>query len=225
MAVFGASGFVGRYVVRELARSGARIRAVVRRPDRAGFLRPMGDVGQITPLAANIRDDASVVAAVRWRGYGHQSGRYSGTPGAPVLSGSPCRRGATGCGGRSRCRCQDARSRVSHRCRSGLRCRICCHERTWRKPRARDLCRGHCGETQPGDRSGGRLLQPICGPGAAPSGPAPSRLGPYEIFSRSMSVMWVQPLRSWHNTPNMRAGFSSSAAPRSSPTVNSWKSC
>ncbi len=65
VTVFGASGFIGRYVVREIARSGARVRAAVRRPERAGFLKPMGDVGQIVPIAANIRDDESVAAAVK----------------------------------------------------------------------------------------------------------------------------------------------------------------
>lgn len=64
VTVFGASGFIGRYVVAELAKTGARVRAAVRLPDRAGFLKPLGDVGQITPVAANIRDDASVAAAV-----------------------------------------------------------------------------------------------------------------------------------------------------------------
>lgn len=64
VTIFGASGFVGRYVVREFARTGARIRAAVRRPERAGFLRPMGDVGQIVPVASNVRDDASVAAAI-----------------------------------------------------------------------------------------------------------------------------------------------------------------
>ena len=64
VTVFGGSGFVGRYLVSELARTGVRIRVAVRRPDRAGFLRPMGDVGQITPVAANVRDDVSVRAAV-----------------------------------------------------------------------------------------------------------------------------------------------------------------
>ena len=62
--VFGGSGFVGRYTVGELARRGYRVRVAVRRPDRALFLKPMGDVGQITPVTANIRDDASVAAAV-----------------------------------------------------------------------------------------------------------------------------------------------------------------
>tara|TARA_R110000868_G_scaffold32036_2_gene116889 strand:+ start:589 stop:1518 length:930 start_codon:yes stop_codon:yes gene_type:complete len=64
VTVFGASGFIGRYVIGELARTGVRVRAAVRRPDSASFLKPMGDVGQITPIAANIRDDASVAAAI-----------------------------------------------------------------------------------------------------------------------------------------------------------------
>lgn len=64
VTVFGASGFIGRYVVGEIAKTGARVRAAVRRPDNAGYLKPMGDVGQVTPVAANIRDDASVAAAV-----------------------------------------------------------------------------------------------------------------------------------------------------------------
>ena len=62
--VFGASGFIGRYVVRALARSGAQVRAAVRDPDAALFLKPMGDVGQIAPVQANVRDDGSVRAAV-----------------------------------------------------------------------------------------------------------------------------------------------------------------
>lgn len=62
--VFGGSGFIGRYVVRELARAGARVRVAVRHPESALFLKPMGDVGQITPVQANIRDDRSVAAAV-----------------------------------------------------------------------------------------------------------------------------------------------------------------
>ena len=65
VTIFGASGFVGRYVVREFARTGARLRAAVRRPERAGFLRPLGDAGQIAPVAANVRDDASVAAAAK----------------------------------------------------------------------------------------------------------------------------------------------------------------
>jgi NADH dehydrogenase len=62
--VFGGSGFIGRYVVRNLAQDGWLVRAAVRRPDEALFLKTAGAVGQVTPLAANIRDRASVARAV-----------------------------------------------------------------------------------------------------------------------------------------------------------------
>jgi NADH dehydrogenase len=64
IAIFGASGFIGRYVVRDLARSGAVIAACGRHASAAGFLRPMGDVGQIAPLSANLADEDAVAAVV-----------------------------------------------------------------------------------------------------------------------------------------------------------------
>ncbi|HYL33389.1 MAG TPA: complex I NDUFA9 subunit family protein [Stellaceae bacterium] len=54
--VVGASGFVGRYVVKRLAAEGATIAAVSRTASAAGYLRPMGDVGQIALIDANITD-------------------------------------------------------------------------------------------------------------------------------------------------------------------------
>jgi NADH dehydrogenase len=62
--VFGGSGFIGRYVVRDLAVRGWQVRAAVRRPDEALFLKTSGALGQITPVAANIRDRASVGRAI-----------------------------------------------------------------------------------------------------------------------------------------------------------------
>lgn len=64
VTIFGGSGFVGRYVVRDLARRGWRIRIAVRRPDLVGHLQPMGGVGQIAPVQANVRHQKSVEAAV-----------------------------------------------------------------------------------------------------------------------------------------------------------------
>jgi NADH dehydrogenase len=61
--VFGGSGFVGRYAVRALARRGWRIRAACRRPDLAGYLQPMGGVGQIAAVQANLRYPDSVARA------------------------------------------------------------------------------------------------------------------------------------------------------------------
>ena len=64
VTVFGGSGFIGRYVVKRLAASGARVRVAVRRVEDAKFLKPMGDVGQIVPFLANVRVPSSVRAAV-----------------------------------------------------------------------------------------------------------------------------------------------------------------
>jgi NADH dehydrogenase len=63
--VFGGSGFVGRHVVRALARAGWRVRAAVRRPDLAGHLQPMGVVGQVHAVQANLRYPDSVTRAVQ----------------------------------------------------------------------------------------------------------------------------------------------------------------
>lgn len=63
VTVIGGSGFLGQYVVRELAKRGYRIRVAVRRPELAGFLRPLGMVGQIVPIQANVRFADSVTAA------------------------------------------------------------------------------------------------------------------------------------------------------------------
>jgi uncharacterized protein YbjT (DUF2867 family) len=65
VTVFGGSGFVGRHVVRALAKQGWRVRVAVRRPDLAGHLQPMGGVGQIMPVQANLRYPDSVMRAVQ----------------------------------------------------------------------------------------------------------------------------------------------------------------
>ena len=65
VTVFGGSGFLGRHVVRALAKRGYRIRVACRRPELAGFLQPMGRVGQIHAVQANLRYPESVDAAAR----------------------------------------------------------------------------------------------------------------------------------------------------------------
>ncbi|MER2535322.1 MAG: complex I NDUFA9 subunit family protein [Rhizobiaceae bacterium] len=64
VTVFGGSGFLGRHVVRALARRGYRVRAAVRRPDLANHLQPLGNVGQIQAVQANLRVRWSVDRAV-----------------------------------------------------------------------------------------------------------------------------------------------------------------
>ncbi|HEY3679082.1 MAG TPA: complex I NDUFA9 subunit family protein [Bradyrhizobium sp.] len=65
VTVFGGSGFLGRNVVRALAKRDFRIRVAVRRPELAGHLQPVGKVGQIHAVQANLRYPASVEAAMR----------------------------------------------------------------------------------------------------------------------------------------------------------------
>jgi NADH dehydrogenase len=65
VTIFGGSGFLGRHIVRALANDGWRIRVAVRKPNLANFLLPMGRVGQIQLLKANVRDDKAVDTALR----------------------------------------------------------------------------------------------------------------------------------------------------------------
>ena len=84
ITIFGGSGFLGRHLVRALARRHYRIRVAVRRPDLAGHLQPLGRVGQIHAVQANLRYPRSVEAAVRdasmvinLTGILHESGRQT----------------------------------------------------------------------------------------------------------------------------------------------------
>ena len=65
VTVFGGSGFLGRHVVRALARRGYRVRVAVRNPNLAGHLQPLGNVGQIQAVQANLRVRWSIDRAVQ----------------------------------------------------------------------------------------------------------------------------------------------------------------
>ena len=65
VTIFGGSGFIGRYVAQRMARAGWRVRVAVRRPNEAHFVRPYGVVGQVEPIQANIRDEASTRRVIR----------------------------------------------------------------------------------------------------------------------------------------------------------------
>ena len=65
VTVFGGSGFVGRNVVRALCQRDYRVRVAVRRPELTGYLQPLGKVGQIHAVQANLRYPASIAAAMR----------------------------------------------------------------------------------------------------------------------------------------------------------------
>ncbi len=64
VTIYGGSGFVGRYIARRMAKEGWLVRVAVRRPNEALFVKPYGAVGQVEPVLCNVRDDASVRAAM-----------------------------------------------------------------------------------------------------------------------------------------------------------------
>ena len=63
VTVYGGSGFVGRYIVRRLAASGARVRVAVRDTEKAYFLKTCGDLGQVSLVPTSIASDAEVARA------------------------------------------------------------------------------------------------------------------------------------------------------------------
>ncbi len=82
VTIFGGSGYVGTQVTQAFARAGYRVRVAVRRPDLAGHVRPLGNVGQVVPIQANLRNAESVRRAVHGAdvvvnlvGIGYEAGR------------------------------------------------------------------------------------------------------------------------------------------------------
>ncbi|WP_299555773.1 SDR family NAD(P)-dependent oxidoreductase, partial [uncultured Tateyamaria sp.] len=65
VTIYGGSGFLGRYIARRMAKEGWRVRVAVRRPNEAMHVKPYGVPGQVEPVFCNIRDDASVAAAMQ----------------------------------------------------------------------------------------------------------------------------------------------------------------
>ena len=64
ITVFGGSGFIGRYVCEALLKSGARLRVAERDPRRGWFLQPLGSVGQVSAIAADLGRPETIARAV-----------------------------------------------------------------------------------------------------------------------------------------------------------------
>ncbi len=64
VVVFGGTGFLGRRLVHRLAAEGVVVRVAVRHPDGARSALPAADLDQVTFFRADVRDQASVAAAI-----------------------------------------------------------------------------------------------------------------------------------------------------------------
>jgi uncharacterized protein YbjT (DUF2867 family) len=64
VTIFGGSGFLGRYVAQALLAGGARVRIACRNPAGAMHIKPLGNLGQVQLIAADVRKPASVARAV-----------------------------------------------------------------------------------------------------------------------------------------------------------------
>jgi uncharacterized protein YbjT (DUF2867 family) len=170
VTVFGGSGFIGRHLVRALARSGWRIRVAVRRPDLAFHLQPLGRVGQIHAVQANLRFADSVQRAaegadaiINLVGILHKSGKQTfdavQAQGAdPSRAKRPQRTGPSLCNSRRSAPIR-SRSRTMRAARRRAKPRAC------RRPRrgdraALDRVRARGSFFQPLRRDGDRIAVP-----------------------------------------------------------------
>ena len=68
VTVFGGAGFIGRYVCEALLKAGARVRVAGRDPRKAFYLQPLGQVGQVSAVVADIRRPSTIDLAVEGAG-------------------------------------------------------------------------------------------------------------------------------------------------------------
>ena len=167
VTVFGGSGFIGRYVVQALAKRGHRIRVAVRRPDLAGHLQPLGMVGQIKPIQANLRYRWSVDRALEGARRGGQSRRHPGRGWPPDLRCGAGLRAARDRRGLARGRHLQRRARLGDRRRPALDHRLSALQGggRGRNPRRGPRRGDHAAVNRV--RTGGQLLQPFRRDGAA----------------------------------------------------------
>lgn len=65
VTIFGGGGFLGRYVAQALLAKGLRVRVACRNPAGAMHIKPLGNLGQVQLIAADVRKPASVARAVK----------------------------------------------------------------------------------------------------------------------------------------------------------------
>ena len=64
VVLVGGGGFLGRHTAEELLKRGARLRIADRHPEKAYYLRPLANLGQIQFARCNVKDTASLATAI-----------------------------------------------------------------------------------------------------------------------------------------------------------------
>ncbi|MFM9897153.1 complex I NDUFA9 subunit family protein [Sphingorhabdus sp.] len=64
ITIFGGGGFLGRYVAQTLLGQGARVRVACRNANSANHIKPLGNLGQVQLMEADVRKPASVARGV-----------------------------------------------------------------------------------------------------------------------------------------------------------------
>lgn len=64
VTIFGGSGFIGSVLVGALAAQGARVRVALRDMEKGAALRPLGELGQVSPLLCSFNDPVSVARLI-----------------------------------------------------------------------------------------------------------------------------------------------------------------
>lgn len=65
VTVFGATGFLGRYLVSKLGKIGTQVIIPYRDEDESRLFKPMGDLGQIVRMEWNLRDEKAIAECLR----------------------------------------------------------------------------------------------------------------------------------------------------------------
>ena len=176
VTIYGGSGFIGRHVVRAIAKTGARMRIAVRRPELAGHLQPLGGVGQINAVQANVRFPEFAARGRRRRRCRRQPGRHLvSVRQADLQIGAgrgraPCRRGGAAAAG-ARALVHVSAIGASADAPSVYARSKAAGERAVQS----GLCRRRHSAAVHRVRAGGRFLQPLCGARAHRAGTAADR--------------------------------------------------
>ncbi len=221
--VFGGAGFIGRYIVRELAARDYMVRVAVRNAPATLFLQTMGRTGQIVPLYAPLGAEAQVARATEGAELVVNATGLLTEDAPGGFQPRPCRGGRAGRPARRQLRGAAARPSLGHRRRCGESQPLRAQQGGRRGSGARRFPEGGDSASLDRVRRRGQFFQPFRGDGLVPPGAAHRRRGdeiPAGLCRRRRRC------RRWRRSRRRRrAKFSNSAARRCGASGSSSTIC